>query len=117
MTYICSCCNRRFEEPTTQRGEREYRANYGGADRELACPYCGGGYEEEEEIYCAECGAKILDGEICEDCQEEIELEIGELLASVSERARRAIFDEENRRCDYLRGCYRQYVKREAGQK
>lgn len=118
MSYICDCCNRRFDEPKLHSEYREtLESGYRVFEGVLGCPFCGGPYEEEPVILCSECGEHINDGTLCEDCIGRIDYQIGEILDELSEASRKAYCSEAERFRMYLMGCWRTYKQKEAEKK
>ena len=49
--YSCDCCGRHFEEPVPYREYQGECFGFPSYEEMLGCPYCGGGYEEDEDDY------------------------------------------------------------------
>lgn len=115
MSYICDCCNRTFEEPTTHNEYRETLSpGFYVYEEILGCPFCGGGFEEVPATRCAECGEKVEDDfPICEDCIERIDYQIGEILNELSEESRKAYCENAEQFSQYLMRCYHTYRRKE----
>lgn len=46
--YICDCCGRRFAQPAIHEEYQGECFGFSAYEETLGCPYCGGGYEDDD---------------------------------------------------------------------
>lgn len=69
MIYYCDECDTFFEEAAYRPAREEDGVRRG--EKVAVCPECGNAYWQEATT-CKRCGKPIPDGDLCEECREDL---------------------------------------------